>query len=246
MPSLVLFPRPGIRTRLFNIYKRITSVGKDDDNDIRLEDDEVCPHHCQLLFDGKKYVLTALDRSAELFVNGKKTRKQQLQDQDVLRFGRLTLQFSLYDIPTDEFVQVGLGVKDSLRKLQEFTTALMELTDLQELIDLMLDKLIELTGADKGFLFLIDDGKPTRHCARNVDREALPVDAGGFSDSIIRQVMQTRTPRLVSDALHDTEFGMSKSVVDMRLCSVMCVPILCRGDMLGVIYLGNDNVVSLF
>ena len=246
MPSLVLFPRPGVRTRLFNIYRRITSLGTGPDNEILLEDTELKPHHAQIFFDGKKYVVSALDRGVDICVNGKKTRKQPLQDQDVLRLGRLTLQFSLYDIPTDEFTSQDVGVKDSLRKLLEFTTSLMEQSDLQTIIDLMLDKLIELTGADKGFLFLLDDGQPTLHCARNIEREALPVGESGFSDSIVRRVIKGVQPLLVSDALNDTQFGMSRSVVDLKLCSVMCVPIQCRGDFLGIIYLGNDNIVNLF
>ena len=246
MPSLVLFPRPGTRTRLYNIYGRITSIGSSQDNEIVLEDDEVNPNHCQLFFDGKKYVISSLEREAQFFINGKKTRKATLQDQDVIRIGRLTLQFSLYDIPTDEFTSQDIGIKDSLRKLLEFTTALMEQQDLQTLIDLMLDKLIELTGADKGFLFLVDAGRPSLHCARNIDREALTEDLGGFSDSIVRQVISTVQPLLVSDAMNDDEFRMSRSVVDLKLCSVMCVPILARSELVGVIYLGNDNIVNLF
>ena len=246
MPSLVLFPRPGVRTRLFNIYRRITSVGSGADNDIVLEDNDVEEDHCQIFFDGKKYVVSVLDRSANVHVNGKKTRKQVLQDQDVVRLGRSTLQFSLFDIPTDEFTSQDVGIKDSLRKLLEFTTALMEQQELQVLVDLMLDKLIELTGADKGFLFLVDEGLPTLHCVRNIEREDLPLADRGFSDSIVRQVVATRQPLLVSDALHDSEFRQSRSVVDLKLCSVMCVPVLARSELVGVLYMGNDNIVNLF
>jgi transcriptional regulator with GAF, ATPase, and Fis domain len=34
--------------------------------------------------------------------------------------------------------------------------------------------------------------------------------------------------------------------VNLKLCSVMCAPLMQKGDVFGVIYLGNDNVVSLF
>ena len=245
MPSLVLFPRPGVRTRLFNIYRRITTIGSESDNEIVLQGDTIAPNHCQIFFDGKKYIISALDRGGEIHVNGKKVRKGQLQDQDVVRVGDFTLQFSLYDIPAEEMTSE-VSVRDSVRKLLEFTTALMEEHELQSLIDLMLDKLIELTGADKGFLFLVDDGKPTVHSARNIDREDLPVDSGGFSDSIVRQAVKTLRPVLVSDALSDTQFRSSHSVMNLKLCSVMCAPMLARGDLVGVIYLGNDNVVNLF
>ena len=35
-------------------------------------------------------------------------------------------------------------------------------------------------------------------------------------------------------------------MVNLKLCSVMCAPLMQKGDVFGVIYLGNDSVVSLF
>ena len=61
-----------------------------------------------------------------------------------------------------------------------------------------------------------------------------------------RKVVKTRKPLIVSDALHDDEFKNALSVVNLKLSSVMCVPLLERGDLLGLIYVGNDNVAQLF
>ena len=58
--------------------------------------------------------------------------------------------------------------------------------------------------------------------------------------------MKTRKPLIISDALSDAEFKNSLSVVNLKLTSVMCVPLLERGNMLGLIYVGNDNVAQLF
>ena len=67
-----------------------------------------------------------------------------------------------------------------------------------------------------------------------------------ISDSIVQKVLSTRQPTIVSDALYDAEFSAARSVMDFKLCSVLCVPLMVRGELLGVIYLGNDNVVNLF
>ena len=53
-------------------------------------------------------------------------------------------------------------------------------------------------------------------------------------------------PLIVSDAASDNRFARAKSVVDLKLSSVMCVPLIYRKDLLGVIYLGNDSVTDLF
>jgi transcriptional regulator with PAS, ATPase and Fis domain len=51
---------------------------------------------------------------------------------------------------------------------------------------------------------------------------------------------------IVSDALHDEHFKTSQSVMSLKLCSVMCAPLLAQGQLLGILYVGNDNVVNLF
>ena len=50
----------------------------------------------------------------------------------------------------------------------------------------------------------------------------------------------------MSDALHDEQFKASESVMNLKLCSVMCAPLMAQGELLGVLYVGNDNVVNLF
>ena len=58
--------------------------------------------------------------------------------------------------------------------------------------------------------------------------------------------MATKKPLIISDALNDASFKNSLSVMNLRLTSVMCVPLLERGNLIGLIYVGNDNVAQLF
>ena len=50
----------------------------------------------------------------------------------------------------------------------------------------------------------------------------------------------------MSDALADTIFGKSESVVALKLSSVMCAPLLAQGERVGALYVGNDEVKHLF
>jgi transcriptional regulator with GAF, ATPase, and Fis domain len=59
-------------------------------------------------------------------------------------------------------------------------------------------------------------------------------------------VVESRKPIIVSDALSDAQFKNALSVMNLKLTSVMCVPLLERGNLIGVIYVGNDNVRQLF
>ncbi|MFH1530047.1 MAG: sigma 54-interacting transcriptional regulator [Pseudomonadota bacterium] len=245
MASLILFPASGVRAKIYPLYRRITTLGSSPDTDLQIEDPSLCPEHAQIVFDGDGFEVTPLDGKAQIFVNGKKSKRAGLEDLDILRVGRCTLQFQLHDPPaTDD----DSGEVDGrwLQKLYDLTAALMGERDLAGLVDVLLENLVAVTHADRGFLFLLQDGEPTLHASRNIDSGVAPVREGLFSDSIVRKVILTRTPVLISDALAHDEFSNALSVVNFKLCSVMCVPLVARGTLLGVLYLGNDNIVNLF
>jgi transcriptional regulator with GAF, ATPase, and Fis domain len=82
--------------------------------------------------------------------------------------------------------------------------------------------------------------------ARNLKQENIADAVTQLSDSIIAKVVKELRPLIISDAMNDEEFSGSKSVMKLKLSSVICVPLLERGKLLGLIYVGNDSVVDLF
>jgi hypothetical protein len=98
----------------------------------------------------------------------------------------------------------------------------------------------------QGFIVLLESGEPVVKVARNLRHETISDAVSHLSDSIMARVMKSATPLIISDALSDAEFKNSLSVVNLKLTSVLCVPMLERGNTLGLIYVGNDNVAQLF
>ena len=148
---------------------------------------------------------------------------------------------------------------DGVRKLFSFSEKLIARTKVDELLEAMLDDVIEFCHAQKGLLLLVEgadiagggpregaDRKIVVRCARNVQKCDLTSADGQISDSIVRQVIATGRPIIVSDALADTTFGQSESVIAMKLSSVMCAPLVSQGEVIGALYVGNDKVKSLF
>jgi transcriptional regulator with GAF, ATPase, and Fis domain len=135
---------------------------------------------------------------------------------------------------------------EALEKLESFSERLHGIYDIERLLDQLMDDIIELSKADKGFLILMDGERPVVRVARNIAKEAIDAGQVAFSDSIVQKVMRTRRPVIVSDALHDREFSGSTSIINLRLCSVMAVPMQTKGNFLGLLYVGNDNIVNLF
>src|ERR1041384_5134182 len=113
-------------------------------------------------------------------------------------------------------------------------------------LTLLLDSLIEVVRADKGFVLIVNEGTPSVLKARNFQRENVADAVERLSDTIVRRVLSTKEPLRIEDALHDAEFNASESVVNLKLSSVMCLPLLLKGELVGAIYLGNDKLASLF
>jgi transcriptional regulator with GAF, ATPase, and Fis domain len=227
------------------LVKRITSVGRDPENDVAVPDPALPPTALHVHFDGREYNAAAHER-AEMTVNGKRRTNWRLASGDRIRVGATELSFDLAPrAPAPRASPAGRRLL-ALDSLVRFSERLLSAHDLNRLLDELLDAVVEVTDADKGFLILFEDGERSVKAARNVARETIEGAVDRVSDSIIRRVVETRRPLVVADALHDDEWSGSSSVVNLKLCSVMCAPLMEKGDVFGVIYLGNDDVVSLF
>ena len=256
MPVLSWAAAPD-RPKRYAIYKKLTTIGSAPDNDIVLEGPGLVAYHVAILFDGRDFVLREASREGDIAQNDRKRRQFRLRHGDHVGLGQLILDYSAYD----EYAgQPGGGgpttaeehLIQGLTRLHDFSKALMGKGAIDDLLPALLDSVVALTQADKGFLLMFDDGKPTIRASRNLGpegeaRAGQEVDPTRLvSDSILKQVVERREPVLVADALHDSAFSTAQSVIDLKLCSVMVVPLLEEGNLLGVLYLGNDRIANLF
>ncbi len=238
---------PGSGTKVYHIYKKLTSLGRSDECDVMLPDPLLAESHAHIHFDGRDFNIALLDRDAEVFVNGRKRKKHRLAQDDRVRLGTIEMEFSLFDQPvTDETAAKTMAELDSYKKLFDFSQQLMRNYEVGSLLESLLDVVVQVSNADKGFIVLMESGEPVVKVARNLRRETISDAIRHVSDSILAQVLEKKKAIIVSDALHDDTFSTAVSVVNLKLTSVMCVPLLERGDLIGVIYVGNDSVAQLF
>ncbi|MCD6497883.1 MAG: sigma 54-interacting transcriptional regulator [Deltaproteobacteria bacterium] len=238
---------PGQTPKVYHLYKKITTLGKIDENDIILPDPLIGDTHAHIHFDGKQYNIAPLSRQTPIYVNGRKRRKYRIKEGDRIRIGGIEMEFYLNDVPVpeEEGAPTMLEV-NAYQKIFEFSQELLQAYELDSLLNSLMDRVIEITNADKGFLILMEGEDPIIKVARNLRRENIADAVRQLSDSIIAKVVRTKKPLIISDALSNEEFSNSLSVMNLKLSSVMCVPLLDRGSLMGIVYVGNDNIVDLF
>ncbi|MEL6177513.1 MAG: FHA domain-containing protein, partial [Myxococcota bacterium] len=210
MPNLV-YRRPGQpKFSTFPLYKPVTSIGRDPDNDLVIDDGDLRASHALIHFDGSAFTLQAVDRHSLIQQSGKRVKKKVLSHGDEFKMGRTTLSFILVDEPRrrrsrdpDESAARRLH---ELRKLHQFSKQLLGQYELNPLVEQLLDSTIDVTGADKGILVLVDgDGLAKVQAARDARRASLPASDSLVSDAIVSKVMRTKAPLIVSDAQGDSE-----------------------------------------
>jgi transcriptional regulator with GAF, ATPase, and Fis domain len=112
------------------------------------------------------------------------------------------------------------------------------------LTDSVLDAAVSLTGAKRGFLLLQLEDEPEILSARNLrseDEKAL-----AYSRTMAREVMDTGRAVLASDAGADPAFAGSRSIRDLRLRSVLCVPLRAEGERMGAVFLDDPEREDAF
>ena len=129
--------------------------------------------------------------------------------------------------------------------LQELTLALSREMDLQTLLELILDRTLELVGFERGYVLLMSgSAEPTLRASRLLSTEEIVKDVAGPSSSVTKRVIETKQALVALDIDDDDSLGRTASITAARLRSVICVPILRGETLLGVIYVDSRQALG--
>lgn len=134
-----------------------------------------------------------------------------------------------------------------LKALAGTTQAVNSSLDLDEVLCIVMDTVVELTKAERGFLMLMDpQGELVTHIARNWDKESIQTPDYATSRTIIQQVIQKGETILTTNALEDPRFYNQESVLTHNLRSILCIPLKVKGELIGVLYADNRLRSGIF
>jgi len=140
--------------------------------------------------------------------------------------------------------------RDNLRVFARITAELARETELLPLLRQIVDSAVALVGGERGFLLMSETPGEKGEAAvtitdlsvrvaRSFDRSDIVIPRSRLSMGIASRVLEGGRAVLAVDAAHDDRFSGMASVEDLRLRSVMCLPIRIQDKVLGVLYVDN-------
>jgi len=163
-----------------------------------------------------------------------------------------TVEENLHDLQ-DSLVRLGRQIESfeiehgNLRALAGIGQVVNSTLELDSVLQIVMDTIVRLTRAERGFLMLRDDtGSMTIRIARNWEQESVKPNEAAVSRTIIQRVIESGEPILTTNAQDDPRFGRQESVVAFNLRSILCVPLKVKNELIGVLYADNRIRTGIF
>ncbi|HEX2995552.1 MAG TPA: adenylate/guanylate cyclase domain-containing protein, partial [Anaerolineales bacterium] len=121
--------------------------------------------------------------------------------------------------------------------------------EVDEVLQIVMDTIVRLTGAERGFLMLRDElggGEMVIRIARNWEHESINQNEFAISRTVIQRVIDSGEAVLTTNAQEDPRFGGQESIIAFSLRSILCVPLSVKSQLIGVIYTDNRIRTGIF
>ncbi|MFT4839802.1 MAG: serine/threonine-protein kinase PknK [Hyphomicrobiaceae bacterium] len=232
-------------------HKDVVTIGRSRECDLFLPDRLISRIHCRVERQDGVFALVDAGAQNPAKMHGRPVLRAEVKVGDSFEVGAYEVTLS---VPIIENASVdetragadnGRGAQDLVAFLQ-IARALNEEQDLARLLTQIVDAGIQICGAERGFLLLPQGEEHSVEVARNFAQEEVLSPEFKISRTIASRVMATGVAELTTNAQEDDRFRDLQSVTDLRLRSVLCIPIRIKNEVGGVIYVDNRLQQQVF
>ena len=134
-----------------------------------------------------------------------------------------------------------------LQALAEIGGVVNSTLEVDEVLQIVMDTIVRLMGAERGFLMLRDErGEMVSRIARNWEQESINPNEFAISRTVVQRVIDGGEAILTTNAREDPRFGAQESIIAFNLRSILCVPLMVKSELIGVIYTDNRIRTGIF
>jgi serine phosphatase RsbU (regulator of sigma subunit) len=273
--SLIVIDPNGQRSRIA-LNDLPFTIGRHADNRLVLRDSRTSRNHARIVREDEDYVVEDTNSRHGVYVNGGKVTRHVLRNHDRIEFGftdsyqvhfstdspeaaRMLEQFpGAEQMAKFEGIAGAPGPAGSLAKLRavlEVARALEASLSTNEVLTSVVGAALAITGAERGFLLLRKGDGLDMVVARDRHGSVLAENDLRVPRRLIQRALRQRRELLSMnfDPLESSGEGAERSIADLELRSVVCVPLVrirtgeerettimsADNDTLGVLYLDS-------
>ncbi|MBL8090463.1 MAG: GAF domain-containing protein [Anaerolineales bacterium] len=146
-----------------------------------------------------------------------------------------------------EKIEVFQNEHSNLMALAQVGQVINSSLELDEVLRIVMDNIVRLTKAERGFLMLRDEnGEMVAKIARNWEMESINSSEKNVSRTVVQRVIDSGESIVTTNAQEDQRFVGQESIVAFNLRSILCVPLKVKNDLIGVIYADNRIRAGIF
>jgi phosphoserine phosphatase RsbU/P len=254
IPRLVVTDALG--RRIVNIDKPLFSIGRRSETDLRLPGADISRVHAEITAENGTCIIRDKQSRFGTFVNGDKISEKELAHGDQIRLGQAGDTEIVFFVD-DEAPSVEKSAVSAATELRQMAALLEGLRGLgsgrvlDEVLAMVLDSAIEVTGAERGFIMLANRDQTLEFkLARARGKVTLSGRTFETSRKIPETVFSTGQLTIVEDLLDGDLAQIHTGTVALGIRHVLCTPLrLIRyleraeqkgaDEIIGVLYLDS-------
>ncbi|MDO8835366.1 MAG: SpoIIE family protein phosphatase [Vicinamibacterales bacterium] len=221
----------GVRT--FTIAGDVTTIGRKAESDVKLNGTDVSREHAEIFREGDRYTLRDKGSRFGTFVNAAQITEQVLHPNDIIKVGPsggCQFVFRVDEPAVTSAGRTATSVAGDLRQVATLLEGLRAMGSgrvLDEVLAMVIDSAIDVTGAERGFIMLAGPDRALEFkVGRGKGRITLPGKTFETSRKIPEQVFETGESRIVADLLDGDLASAHVGTVALGIRHVMCVPLV--------------------
>ena len=265
MPLLYILSGPSAGDT-YEVKDGTTLVGRGPDNDLQIIEQSISRKHARILFSGERIFIEDLGSQNGTQLNGHPVGSYyqvEVKEGDFISLGTVLMSLGKPYAEDGMVTQYSISLKErpeepakhllhkdrritdreKLETIYEVSTLLMQSLDIDEIGEKILDSVFScIKSIDSAALLLADQdtGELRQVTARS--REYGKEFDMPYSRTISNRVVLEGKAIMMSDTSLAEETDLSESMILMRIKSVMCVPLISKTDVHGVIYVHSTSV----
>lgn len=236
MPEARLEISDPLGRRVVPIEKDLFAIGRRTGNDLRLVGADISREHAEIQRAAGAFMIRDRQSRFGTFVNGVQVAEHPLKHGDLIRLGQSGGVEMLFlcegdlrqqaDASTERHSTSAGGELRQVAALLEGLRALGSARVLDEVLAMVIDSAIELSGAERGFIMLADAaGRLEFKLARSRGRATLSGKTFETSRKIPEEVFTTGEARVVADLLDGDLPAVHTGTIALGIRHVFCMPL---------------------